>query len=740
MKLNYFCLTPLANNTITSDKHSAEYLRLTGGGERVISFLMSREIREVAERVLFGVNLDEKLSVGKHKGTAPRVVTDVVRECGVSMPDLPGRPSELMISERGVNAGGSTVSSFPKVNRMDETAERGKMLHFLANHELLATELMALVLLKFPNAPTEFRQGVYETMREEQAHTLMYMRRMKECGMEFGELPVNDYFWRMVAPMECPMDFVSRLSLVFEQANLDYSLHYGKLFREVGDTGTAAVLDKIYQDEIGHVGHGLKWFRKWKEEGVTDWAAFKKQLHFPLTLARAKGMAPFDRDGRRLAGIDAEWVDSLEVIEQSRGRTPVVHWFNPNEELAMAAKEGARFQPKRAHLMLEKDLAMLPLAWARRDDVVLVDEMPCREHVLRLKRNGFIIPELMKIGADEELLERKIGGLKPWAWGPVASKLMSRYNPGVAEAVDLKWMDWGAKDAELFSKRCGLNLAELLDEEIGLWCASVDEVLDSVKEFAIIAENSDVLLKAPWSSAGRGHLRLLGGEWTAASRAWLEKVIVQQGGVVVEPWLKRVLDFSAQYEVSKEGVKLVGMTRVVNDDAGRYLGTFVHHKWTSGLEPELTEFLFREAGVIQLYKDEIPKLLLDLLDEGFRGNFGVDAMVYLGEDGLKLRKVVEVNPRMTMGRVALELLKNFGFAGAGFFQILRKSKLGDIEQWLELLERDNLECGLQDGSTKMTSKISCPLNDPHLANEFIAVWHLRENSDEVMIASDLSRL
>jgi hypothetical protein len=115
-------------------------------------------------------------------------------------------------------------------------------------------------------------------------------------------------------------------------------------------------------------------------------------------------------------------------------------------------------------------------------------------------------------------------------------------------------------------------------------------------------------------------------------------------------------------------------------------------------------------------------------------------MVYLGEDGLKLRKVVEVNPRMTMGRVALELLKNFGFTGAGFFQILRKSKLGDIEQWLELLERDNLECSVQDGSTKMTPKISCPLNDPHLANEFIAVWHLRKNTDELMRASDLSRL
>ncbi len=683
---------------------------------------MSREIREVAEAVLFGRSLDEKLSVGKYSGTSPKIVTDVVRECGVSLPSLPGRPSELIISERGLSAG----STFPKVNRMDETAERGKMLHFLANHELLATELMALVLLKFPNAPAEFRKGVYETMREEQAHTLMYMRRMRECGMGFGELPVNDYFWRMVAPMECPMDFVSRLSLVFEQANLDYSLHYGRLFREVGDTGTAAVLEKIYQDEIGHVGHGLKWFRKWKEEGLTDWAAFKKQLHFPLTLARAKGMAPYDRDGRELAGIDSEWVDKLEVIEQSRGRTPIVHWFNPNEELAMASPRGADFQPKQAHVILEKDLAMLPIAWARRDDVVLVDEMPSREHLLRLKRNGMVIPELMKIGEDEDLLERKIGGLRPWAWGPMASKLMSRYQSAVPSGVDLPWKDWTGQNSELFSKCCGLKLADLLGEYVGRYCEASEEVLDSVRE---LCKGGDVLLKAPWSSAGRGHFRLLNGEWTGSSRSWLEKVLAQQGGVVVEPWLERVLDFSAQYEVSEGGVKLAGMTRVVNDSAGRYLGTFVHHKWSSGLDSELTEFLFRESDVMELYKVEVPKLLESLLGEDFRGNFGVDAMVYrTSENRLKLRKIVEVNPRMTMGRVALELLKKSNQTGAGVYQILRKSKIGNIGEWLSQIERGCVRGALE----KMTSRASYPLNDPYLAKEFISVWHIRENEEEVM--------
>ncbi len=687
---------------------------------------MSMEIREVAERVLFGSSLDEKLAVGTYKGTAPIEVTDFSPECGVSMPDLPNRPSELIITPRGVGAETMSTASFPKVSRMSETAERGKMLHFLANHELLATELMALVLLKFPNAPEEFRQGVYETMREEQAHTLMYMRRMKECGMEFGELPVNDYFWRMVAPMECPMDFVSRLSLVFEQANLDYSLHYGKLFREVGDTSTAAVLEKIYQDEIDHVGHGLKWFRKWKDEGLTDWAAFKKQMHFPLTLARAKGMAPYDREGRERAGIDTEWVDSLEVIEQSRGRTPIVHWFNPNEELAMVAKEGSKYQPKKSHQLLENDLSILPLAWARRDDVVLVKEMPSRDHLVRLKNYGVVIPELLKIGEEEDLLERKIGGLKPWAWGPVASHKLRKYLPAAPEFVDLGWKNWQVQDAYLFSKKAGLDLAKMFSEEVGQWCKSKEEVIEFVRDFS---KDGDVLLKAPWSSAGRGHLRLIDGEWSEISKSWLDKILAQQGGVVVEPWLDRVLDFSAQYEVTKDSVKLIGMTRVINDAAGRYLGTMVHHKWTIGLDSKLTEFLFRNEKVMQLYKVEMPKRIKEMVSDDFSGNFGVDAMVFLHNGEYRLRKVVEVNPRVTMGKAALELYQKFGSRGAGFYQILRKSKLGDIENWLT-----KLNVGASDSHLEQKqSSFSIPINDPIQAIEFIAVWHMRESIDEILL-------
>jgi len=183
---------------------------------------------------------------------------------------VPGRPVGLQMRH---DSGGNVQP--PSDDKLENELARGQLLHFLANHELLATELMALVLLKFPDAPRAFRQGVLVTLREEQEHTRMYIRRMKECGVEFGRFPLSGQFWRVVEPMKSPMDFVSRLSLTFEQANLDYSLHFASVFRQIGDQDTANVLQKIYEDEIGHVQHGLHWFRQWKDPEQSDWEAYQ---------------------------------------------------------------------------------------------------------------------------------------------------------------------------------------------------------------------------------------------------------------------------------------------------------------------------------------------------------------------------------------------------------------------------------------------------------------------------------
>jgi uncharacterized ferritin-like protein (DUF455 family) len=290
------------------------------------------ELREFAERVLFATTLEEKLQ-------RPAITTDERPGTPIVTPSAPGRPVGLQFKATGV-----ARDQFPGVKNLVRDHERGQLLHFFANHELLATELMALVLLKFPSAPAAFRNGVLRTLQDEQEHTRLYLKRMEACGIQFGELPVSGYFWRSVSPMENPLDYVSSLCLTFEQANLDFAQHFSEVFAQVGDQPTADLLQGIYRDEIAHVAYGLKWFRRWKNPNESDWEAFCRQLKFPLSPQRAKGIT-LNVAGRRAAGFDPQFIAELDVYAQSKGRTPNVFVFNPLAEARMA--HGKAFNPAR---------------------------------------------------------------------------------------------------------------------------------------------------------------------------------------------------------------------------------------------------------------------------------------------------------------------------------------------------------------------------------------------------------
>lgn len=655
--------------------------------------MQALQMREVAERVLLAESLEEKLLLAPQWGEG---VVDDDRGKAVQVPDAPGRPDELKISSKELR------SNFPGVNKLGDDLERGKMLHFLANHEMLAAELMALVLLKFPDAPAEYRRGVYESMREEQMHALMYLRRMKECGVSFGDLPLNDYFWKLVSPMDTPMDFVTRLNLTFEQANLDFSKHYAALFRKVGDNATAKVLEKIYLDEIKHVGHGLKWFRKWKDRGETDWNAYRKSLSFPLAPAKAKGMAPFNAEGRKLAGLDQDYISRLEVCEQSRGRTPVVHWYNPNAEShAAAAQSGGVFQPNKMEAAIEQDLEMLCLAWCRKDDIALLRVLPGNAHLAYLKEAGFDLPEVMEAGS---LSGRKLGGLRPWAWSPDASEKLKPLANEISPSLPWQWR--GDFPQWWLSKEAGWRLNEMLKrsgEEHGCFCKDLESAVTAVEA---TLKHGDVLLKSAFACAGRGHRKVRAGD---DYMPWLKKRLAREGGVAVEPWLERELDFSALYEMREGGrVDFIGMTEMENDAKGCYLGTTVHPKWGNGLSAEISSFLFRDAKINEVYGEGIPAALKVML-KGYMGPVGVDAMVARRQDGsLGIRYVVELNVRMTMGRVAMEIARKRTSARGGKLRVWQKSKLGR--------ER------LQALYTQVINKSYLVINDPHQAREFVAVW------------------
>ena len=176
-----------------------------------------------------------------------------------------------------------------------------------------------------------------------------------------------------------------------------------------------------------------------------------------------------------------------------------------------------------------------------------------------------------------------------------------------------------------------------------------------MRECTEIEPSSGYLFKALHACSGRGLRR---GDETGVSD-WVQKRIAADGAVVAEPLLERVVDFSAQYELSPESVAFLGLARVDNDASGQFRGIRVAPNWSRTMPEEVVAFLYRDAQVMDWYREKIPSVLRDLLP-GYVGPVGVDAMVYRKQNGgLGLRHVVEINVRFTMGRVALELLRRF---------------------------------------------------------------------------------
>ncbi|MBK9139058.1 MAG: DUF455 family protein [Verrucomicrobia bacterium] len=648
------------------------------------------ELREFAERVLFSTTLEEKL-----RGEDD--LSDERPGQPLASPTAPGRPPELRFRPAGISR-----PDFPGLAALERERERGRLLHFFANHELLATELMALALLKFPDAPPAFRRGVLKTLRDEQEHTRWYIERMRACGLAFGELPVSGYFWRCAAPMENPLDYVATLCLTFEQANLDFAGHFARGFARVGDAESARLLDRIYHDEIGHVAYGLKWFRRWKNPTESDWEAFCRVLRFPLSPQRAKGFA-VNAAGRRAAGFDADFIAHLEVYAQSKGRTPNVHVFNPFTEARLAA--GRSFQPTRHQADLQRDLANLPQFLCRQDDIVLVRERPAPAFLASLQEAGFPLPEFVEMGdavvlPATTLAGRKLGVLRPWAWGPDSLELLrplfgsvtgesrtpeQRFNPGIAELYSKAWSAALLRRLLTQPKPGDLSPAGIWEDEawlcppttVGTVAKTLEEALAAIA--AIRAHgHQQVMVKQAFSWAGHNALRLWEPEVTEPQRRWLERAVLAGRPLIVEPWLERVVDFSIQLEMSAKGLKLLGYTGLSNDHRGQYRGNWAESHHHRRPPSEVLDRLTGPPDIARrfhgLYTGLFALLEPALRAAGYLGPVGIDALVYRSTDGTcRLKPVVEINPRYTFGRLMVELMRHTAPGSRGELRLVNRA-------------------------------------------------------------------
>jgi hypothetical protein len=149
--------------------------------------------------------------------------------------------------------------------------------------------------------------------------------------------------------------------------------------------------------------------------------------------------------------------------------------------------------------------------------------------------------------------------------------------------------------------------------------------------------------------------------------------------VVIEPWLERELDFSVQLEMGPRSLKLCGYTGLINDRKGQFQANWAAADYDRRL-PGNVAALFREPADIssrlqRLYDDILPLLEAELQRAGFVGPVGIDALVYRTSQGdCRLKPVVEINPRHTMGRLTLELMKRTCPGSCGLFRLVSRTQ------------------------------------------------------------------
>ncbi|MBW2232335.1 MAG: DUF455 family protein [Deltaproteobacteria bacterium] len=268
-------------------------------------------VQDFCRHVLEEGGLDAKLA-------APRRANgDALRDD----PDAPALEIDAPARSLGLRMRGG-APRLPHPNQLASPEARAVCLARFAHHELMAVELFAWALLRWPLLPGELRAGWLHALEEEQIHCRLYLDRLAALGDRLEDHVQSDYFWKqapaIAASPHGARAFLAAMGLTLEQANLDFSLIYRDGFRIAGDEQSARVCQRIHDDEIRHVRLASDWLMRLSpDHGSDQVAAYDEAVPFPLAANRAKGRR-FDTEARRRAGLSDAFIEHVRVARSSQ--------------------------------------------------------------------------------------------------------------------------------------------------------------------------------------------------------------------------------------------------------------------------------------------------------------------------------------------------------------------------------------------------------------------------------------
>lgn len=342
-----------------------------------------------------------------------------------------------------------------------------------------------------------------------------------------------------------------------------------------------------------------------------------------------------------------------------------LHIFNPEHDIALA-HDNPYFTAPHAGRQLRADLGFLPAVWAEDGDMVLVDDVESSmAHVRHLGNRAkdvvFVTMKDLKhtpFAAPMPLCGNHGGvpiEIVPWGWD---SALVFQLRKSLVDECYLLGDRQLADIRQLSDRRFAAGVLSRLKEcdgrfvGDGFYATSLEEIERYLESC------SSIVIKAPWSSSGRG-IRYITAQLSDTNRRWIDHTIAQQGGVMVEPFYYKVKDFAMEFYADGTHVDYLGLS-IFETARGAYTGNVLASEDLK--RKALTKFL--SDDLLDCARLSLIHILTPLLENKYRGPLGVDMMVVSakGEESVsdvrscRLHPCVEVNLRRTMGHVSLSLI------------------------------------------------------------------------------------
>ena len=321
--------------------------------------------------------------------------------------------------------------------------------------------------------------------------------------------------------------------------------------------------------------------------------------------------------------------------------------FNPENDLALASND-AHYTPPASALKMAADLQRLPQIWAEPDDIILLRDsetsfipscMEPRREILPWGWSPLLVRQLKELGVPKDLLPTKeqISSYRSFSSRQKAVELLRRLRQEWSEPFE-----------------CGVLVGE------SIWCSSEYEVLHAVDKY-----DGRAMLKAPWSSSGRG-VHPVQHTVNEKTISWINSTLQRQGGVEVEPLYNKVQDFALEFWSDHGNVRYEGLSLFNTTAGGVYAGNLV------ASEEEKESRLATYISSVQLHdvKEHLTELLNSAgVPQWYNGPLGVDLMI----TDCALHPLVEINLRMTMGWVALKLIPKLQYGETAAFSIVQQA-------------------------------------------------------------------